>query len=39
MKELKDNELLNHYLQVHKIESIFNEQLTSHLTLYSFDQG
>lgn len=39
MKELKDNELLNHYLQVHKIKSIFNEQLTSHLTLYSFDQG
>ncbi|MGD8188371.1 Crp/Fnr family transcriptional regulator [Brevibacillus ginsengisoli] len=39
MKEIKDREQLQSYLQVHQIESIFNEQLLPHLSLYSFDQG
>ncbi len=39
MKELKNLELLNQYLQVHQIESVFKEQLRPHLSLYSFDQG
>jgi CRP-like cAMP-binding protein len=39
MKEVKDREQLNHYLKAHQIESIFNEQLMPHLSLYSFDQG
>jgi CRP-like cAMP-binding protein len=39
MKEIKDREQLNHYLHAHQIESIFNEQLIPHLSLYSFDQG
>ncbi|MBO9129406.1 cyclic nucleotide-binding domain-containing protein [Bacillus sp. 165] len=39
MKEIKDRELLYHYLHVYQIQSIFNEQLLPHLSLYSFDQG
>lgn len=39
MKEIKEQEKLNHYLHTHQIESIFNEQLLPHLSLYSFDQG
>jgi len=39
MKEIKDREQLNHYLHAYQIESIFNEQILSHLSLYSFDQG
>ncbi|MFJ5716724.1 Crp/Fnr family transcriptional regulator [Neobacillus sp. NPDC093127] len=39
MEEIKDREQLKSYLQAHKIESIFNAPLLSHLSLYSFDQG
>jgi CRP-like cAMP-binding protein len=39
MKEIKDRELLNHYLHFHQIDNIFPEQLIPHLSLYSFDQG
>lgn len=39
MKEIKDREQLIQYLQAHQIESIFNEPLIPHLSLYSFDQG
>lgn len=39
MKEIKEREQLNHYLHTHQIESIFNEQLLPHLSLYSFEQG
>lgn len=39
MKELKEREKLHHYLHTHQIESIFNEQLIPHLSLYSFEQG
>jgi CRP-like cAMP-binding protein len=39
MKEVKDREQLNRYLQVHQIETVFNKQLKPHLSLYSFDQG
>lgn len=39
MKKIKDHVQLNHYLQAYHIESIFNEQLIPHLSLYSFDQG
>lgn len=39
MKELKDRELLYHYLREHHIESVFHEQVIPHLALYSFDLG
>ncbi|HEY2420060.1 MAG TPA: helix-turn-helix domain-containing protein [Neobacillus sp.] len=39
MKEMKDRQRLTSYLRANKIESIFNEQLLPHLSLYSFDQG
>jgi CRP-like cAMP-binding protein len=39
MKEIKDREQLNCYLHDYQIDSIFNEQLLPHLSLYSFDQG
>lgn len=39
MEELKDRELLFHYLQTYQIESIFNDQIIPYLSLYSFDQG
>nr|WP_263323533.1 cyclic nucleotide-binding domain-containing protein [Neobacillus sp. Marseille-Q6967] len=39
MKEMKDREKLNQYLHAHQIESIFNESLLPHLSLYSFEQG
>ncbi|MBD0384434.1 Crp/Fnr family transcriptional regulator [Paenibacillus sedimenti] len=39
MKEINDREQLNHYLQAYRMESIFNEQLIPHLSLYSFEQG
>jgi len=39
MKEIKDWEQLNQYLQTHQLESIFNEPLLPHLSLYNFDQG
>ncbi|ASS74005.1 Crp/Fnr family transcriptional regulator [Tumebacillus algifaecis] len=39
MKASKDREQLLHYLHVHQIESIFNEQVLPHLSLYQFEQG
>ncbi|MEW9702227.1 Crp/Fnr family transcriptional regulator [Paenibacillus sp. SI8] len=39
MKELKDRELLLHYLHAHGIENKFNEQIMPHLSLYLFHQG
>lgn len=38
MKEILDQEQLNHYLHAHNLQSIFNEQLIPHMSLYSFDQ-
>lgn len=39
MKKIKDQEQLNYYLQAHQIESVFNEELRPHLSLYKFDEG
>jgi CRP-like cAMP-binding protein len=39
MKEIPDRDQLNHYLHAHQIESIFNEPIIPHLSLYSFEQG
>ncbi|WP_141433941.1 Crp/Fnr family transcriptional regulator [Bacillus sp. 03113] len=39
MKEINDQEQLTSYLHFFQIESILNEQLIPHLSLYSFDQG
>ncbi|MGF7048270.1 CRP-like cAMP-binding protein [Paenibacillus sp. DS2015] len=39
MKEIKDREQLAFYLHAHQLESVFNEQLIPHLSLYSFEQG
>lgn len=39
MREINDREQLNQYLQAYKIESIFNDQILPHLSLYSFDEG
>ncbi|WP_338552217.1 helix-turn-helix domain-containing protein [Paenibacillus sp. KS-LC4] len=38
MIEIKDRQLLNHYLHLHQLESVFNERLHTYLTLYSFEQ-
>ncbi|TQR18687.1 Crp/Fnr family transcriptional regulator [Psychrobacillus vulpis] len=39
MKKTEDREQLNYYLHVHQIESVFNEALLPHLSLYKFDEG
>ncbi|MGE7919600.1 Crp/Fnr family transcriptional regulator [Viridibacillus sp. NPDC093762] len=39
MKKIENREQLNHYLKAYQLESIFNESLIEHLSLYSFDQG
>ncbi|MGM0882879.1 MAG: Crp/Fnr family transcriptional regulator [Bacillota bacterium] len=39
MKEIQDREQLNRYLHAHQLESIFNEPLIPHLSLYSFEKG
>ncbi|WP_442603373.1 Crp/Fnr family transcriptional regulator [Paenibacillus sp. KN14-4R] len=39
MREMKDLEQVRYYLQTHQIESIFNEPLIPHLSLYCFEQG
>lgn len=39
MKEIQDRQLLHSYIQSHHIESVFNESLIPHLSLYSLDQG
>ncbi|MCM3081740.1 Crp/Fnr family transcriptional regulator [Brevibacillus invocatus] len=38
-EEIQDRQQLNHYLQAHQIESIFNEQIFPHLSVYQFEQG
>ncbi|MEC0229510.1 Crp/Fnr family transcriptional regulator [Paenibacillus alba] len=38
MKEIKDREQLRHYLQLYRIEAIFNEQISPYLSLFSFNQ-
>ncbi|ANE45324.1 Crp/Fnr family transcriptional regulator [Paenibacillus swuensis] len=39
MKALNDPVQLQHYLQLHRIESIFNEGIQPYLSLYSYDRG
>ncbi|MGG3562143.1 cyclic nucleotide-binding domain-containing protein [Neobacillus rhizosphaerae] len=39
MKEIKDREQLQTYIETYQIEAIFNEQLIPYLTLYSFEEG
>ncbi|MCM3733682.1 cyclic nucleotide-binding domain-containing protein [Fictibacillus nanhaiensis] len=39
MKEIQDLGLLEHYLNIHEIENIFNEEVKPYLSLYSFDHG
>src|ERR687895_2987667 len=39
MKEIKDPKLVQTYLQVHQIESIFNEDIMPYLSLYHFEPG
>ncbi|MDF2859295.1 MAG: Crp/Fnr family transcriptional regulator, partial [Neobacillus sp.] len=39
MKELKDTEQMQSYIQTYQLESIFPEPLLPHLSLYSFEQG
>lgn len=39
MKVWKDRALLEHYLHIHRIESVFHEQIVPHLSLYGFDRG
>ncbi|WP_025701440.1 Crp/Fnr family transcriptional regulator [Paenibacillus forsythiae] len=39
MKEIQDRKRLHSFLQTYQLESIFNEALLPHLSLYRFDQG
>ncbi|USG63953.1 Crp/Fnr family transcriptional regulator [Brevibacillus ruminantium] len=39
MKEWKNREQLLSLLHLHQLDSVFNESLLPHLSLYSFDQG
>ncbi|MGG3468663.1 cyclic nucleotide-binding domain-containing protein [Neobacillus pocheonensis] len=39
MKEINNQDLVRSYLQTHQIESVFNEPLIPHLSLYSYEQG
>ncbi|MDP1421926.1 cyclic nucleotide-binding domain-containing protein [Peribacillus simplex] len=39
MKEIMDSEKLNHYLEAHQLESIFNGALMSYLSLYQVKPG
>jgi CRP-like cAMP-binding protein len=39
VKELKDTEQMQSYIQTYQLESIFPEPLLPHLSLYSFEQG
>jgi len=36
---MKDLKQLDYYLKYHQIESIFNEKLREHMSLYKFEQG
>lgn len=39
MKEIRDRELLNHYLLLHHLEPMFSAHLMPHLALFAFDRG
>jgi CRP-like cAMP-binding protein len=39
MKEIKDRQLVQSYLQAHQIESIFNEDIMPYLSIFHFEQG
>lgn len=39
MKEIRDQALLNQYLQLHHLHSVFGAHLRPHLALYAFDRG
>jgi CRP-like cAMP-binding protein len=39
MREWKDDDQLNSYLSAFELQSVFNEPIHSHLSLYSFKQG
>ncbi|QRG69482.1 Crp/Fnr family transcriptional regulator [Brevibacillus choshinensis] len=39
MKEVLDRKLLQHYLQEHQLQAVFNERIKPHVGLYSFEQG
>ncbi|BCG59336.1 Crp/Fnr family transcriptional regulator [Paenibacillus sp. URB8-2] len=39
MKEVTDREQLHSFLRTHQLETVFNEPLMPHLSLYRFDQG
>jgi CRP-like cAMP-binding protein len=39
MKEMNAKEQMEIYLRSHKIESLFNEEILPHLSLYEFDKG
>jgi CRP-like cAMP-binding protein len=39
MKEIKEREQLNHYLREYKIETVFNDELKAHLSIYRYEQG
>ncbi|AKG34903.1 Crp/Fnr family transcriptional regulator [Paenibacillus durus] len=39
MKEIPDHKQLDTFLQTYQLETIFNEALLPHLSLYRFDQG
>ncbi|MEI5907007.1 cyclic nucleotide-binding domain-containing protein [Bacillus spongiae] len=39
MKEINNQEMLNHYLHAHQIESVFNDRLKPYLSLYKMNEG
>ncbi|KGM45621.1 cyclic nucleotide-binding domain-containing protein [Neobacillus niacini] len=39
MKEIKNRQLVQSYLQAHQLESIFNDDIMPYLSLYHFEQG
>ncbi|TGA96024.1 cyclic nucleotide-binding domain-containing protein [Sporolactobacillus shoreae] len=39
MKEIRDNEQVKAYLSAFRIESVFNDQIVPHMSLYQFDPG
>lgn len=39
MRVVQDQDLLNQYLHVYQLESIFHKQIIRHLSLYHFDEG
>jgi CRP-like cAMP-binding protein len=39
MKEIRNQEQLKSFLDTYHLKSVFNDQLTPYLSLYSFDQG